>query len=207
MDLSKILKGHEGEIFWSDLFGCIILEAIEEDNTLTFSLKSNRTELISCDYDGKLLDIPISPDLQISTISPSIENRDWEKWAKEHLAVEQPKVGQYFTLANVSRYQIINIDDKDTTVVNISSGITVTIKNREFKDKINSKKIKLVDNIEDILKPFDKVLIQFREGGPWRLDFYSNFDGSNAHCINHCVTKEHILPYYPNKHLFNNGEK
>lgn len=207
MDLSKILKGHEEEIFYSVIFGYITLKYILKETLVFKVVQPNGAE---CEiYYSKTGKYKNSSYLvfQKCTLFPSKENQDWEEWEKEHSAVEQYKVGQYFILSNVTRYQITNVNDKETTTVNISSGNTMAIKNSEFKDKINSKKIKIIDNIEDILEPFDKVLIQFREDGPWRLDFYSNFDGSNIHCINHCVTKEYILPYYPNKHLFNDGKK
>lgn len=74
INLCKILKGHEGETFWSDAFGLITLVKVYKDfitcrwaniETLNFYSNGSRIEGERC------------------IIFPSKDQRDWNKWIEE----------------------------------------------------------------------------------------------------------------------------
>lgn len=73
LNLCKILKGHEGETFWSDVFGYIILKEIIHEilviqwGNITLNLYSDGSKV----YGERCV------------IFPSKERRDWNKWLEE----------------------------------------------------------------------------------------------------------------------------
>lgn len=205
MDLSKILKGHEEEIFYSVIFGYITLKYILKETLVFKVVQPNGTE---CEiYYSKTGKYKNSSYLifQKCTLFPSKENQDWEKWEKEHTVVESCKIGQYIRKGQ-STYQITNITENAIIICNIKTGKETVIKKDDIDRLINRKEITVIDNIEDILEPFDKVIVRNTEKGRWRIDLYSDNDTRHMYCMNSIVQKYNILPYYPNKHLFDNGK-
>lgn len=77
LDLSKILKGHEGEKFYSPILGYLIYEGADEDGFLSFSTTV-----------GEILNIELYPDGKFCRcaeeilVYPSKTQRNWELFNK-----------------------------------------------------------------------------------------------------------------------------
>lgn len=87
LNLCKILKGHEGETFYSTVYGDVTLVKINEDcNTDSYPiLIRTKNDIISnVTKSGKHLDSYSGE----CTLFPSKPQRNWNKWDKEH----NPKV-------------------------------------------------------------------------------------------------------------------
>lgn len=79
INLCEILKGHEGEIFWSDVFGLITLVEIYED---FISCHWTNAEVLNFHSNGSRI------EGERCTLFPSKDQRDWNKWIEE----QKPKV-------------------------------------------------------------------------------------------------------------------
>lgn len=77
LNLCKILKGHEGEIFYSPLFGNIVLTNISEGTKYPLDFRLNG-QLHCFTLDGKY-----SIYNAECLVFPSKDQRDWGKWVKE----------------------------------------------------------------------------------------------------------------------------
>lgn len=85
MNLSKILKGHEGETFYSPIFGKVKLHEINFDNVPAYPIV---VEIDECtlEYftsDGRFFDSPTSQCF----LFPSEDSQDWDAWYAEHKPV------------------------------------------------------------------------------------------------------------------------
>lgn len=78
IDLCEILKGHEGETFYSPAFGIVILKEISNDYLRIKSVD----KVINLYKDGKY---DIHGECMLF---PSKNRRDWNKWIEE----QKPKV-------------------------------------------------------------------------------------------------------------------
>lgn len=73
LHLTKILKGHEGEMFWNPLLGDVELYYLDNDvvifrhNNSYFNIPDNGLDMF-----GNLV------------LFPSMEQRDWNVWAEEN---------------------------------------------------------------------------------------------------------------------------
>lgn len=79
LNLCKILKGHEGEVFWSDVFGLITFVEVQEK------------EFIRCKWGNIVMTLyPDGSKIkgERGTLFPSKDQRDWNKWVEE----QKPKV-------------------------------------------------------------------------------------------------------------------
>lgn len=79
LNLKEILKGHEGEKFYSSVYGCVTLIEVD-DSSLPIAIKSEAT--CNTHYltsDGKLYNIKDTECI----LFPSKEQRDWNKWIEE----------------------------------------------------------------------------------------------------------------------------
>lgn len=117
MNLCEILKGHEGETFYSPTFGIAILKEISNDYLYIQSVD----KVINLDKDGKY-------DIYGECILfPSKNQRDWNKWIEENKSKHKPKIPKTWsdTLFNPSFivYELSYIDnDKDYVLT--STGIS-----------------------------------------------------------------------------------
>lgn len=84
INLSEIIKGHEGETFYSPLLGYIKLKSVE-DGLLNFIYGSS---VFSLPYDGTDNDGNLA-------VFPSIDQRDWNKWAEEQGSKTWDDVREY----------------------------------------------------------------------------------------------------------------
>lgn len=75
INLCEILKGHEGETFYSPIFGNVTLFAINFQ-TLEFTSIENDTAAI--ENSGKFYN-----KADEICVFPSKDQRDWNKWAEE----------------------------------------------------------------------------------------------------------------------------
>lgn len=117
MNLCEILKGHEGETFYSPTFGIAILKEISNDYLYIQSVD----KVINLDKDGKY---DIYGDC---ILFPSKNQRDWNKWIEENKSKHKPKIPKTWsdTLFNPGFivYELSYIDnDKDYVLT--STGIS-----------------------------------------------------------------------------------
>lgn len=79
LNLCELLKGHENETFWSDVFGQVTILGIADTyfsvqaDVISFSLNSDGSKIKG----------------ERCIIFPSKDQRDWNKWAEEH---NKPKI-------------------------------------------------------------------------------------------------------------------
>lgn len=88
INLCELLKDHEGETFYSPLFGKVKLFRIDDDNEKRYSItieaihKSNGVhEKFGFNEYGRYFDIYEDDECMIF---PSKEQRDWRKWKEEN---------------------------------------------------------------------------------------------------------------------------
>ena len=79
INLCEILKGHEGETFYSPCYGYITLKAIKPHCYFSLFFDDNNSEYKFTKY-GK---ISTSNDAEC-VLFPSKDQRDWNKWIEEH---------------------------------------------------------------------------------------------------------------------------
>lgn len=96
MDLSIILKGHEGETFWNPLLGDVKLHSV--------GAYGNKN-IIVISYEGKLINTLKGFDSTNNmAIYPSATQRIWLKWLRE----QTPKVWDDVEIANPDILKNIN---------------------------------------------------------------------------------------------------
>lgn len=85
MNLSEILKGHEGETFYSPIFGEVKLREINFDNDPVYPIvvESDKCTLEYFTSDGRFFDSPASQCF----LFPSEDSQDWDTWYAEHKPV------------------------------------------------------------------------------------------------------------------------
>jgi len=116
LDLYKILKGHEGESFYSPCFGTLVLQSVT-NSLITFDTLSQDVDEISVTFlnDGKY-----ACEGEIN-IFPSKNQRDWNKWAEKQKS-KLPKT--WSELCDVSQnkcYSLHEIDSVRATCIKISN--------------------------------------------------------------------------------------
>lgn len=81
INLCEILKGHEGETFYSPIFGDVeLVHLLPEDANYPITVKEvNRNHREYFTKEGKYKAVPNSETL----LFPSKDQRDWNKWIKE----------------------------------------------------------------------------------------------------------------------------
>ena len=99
INLCEILKGHEGETFYSPCYGYITLEIIKPNCYFSLFFVGNNSEYKFTKH-GK---ISTSNDAEC-ILFPSKDQRDWNKWFEE----QKPKVPKTW-----SDYIIVNKDNFD----------------------------------------------------------------------------------------------
>lgn len=75
INLCQILKGHEGETFWSDVFGLLVLIEIHEEEFIR--CRWSNTTVVNFYPDGSKI------KGERCTLFPSKDQRDWNKWIEE----------------------------------------------------------------------------------------------------------------------------
>lgn len=81
INLCEILKGHEGEIFYSPVIGYVTLQNINTLlNNYPLWFVDNKNRNISFTYDGRYF---VNCDNTECIIFPSKDQRDWNKWIEE----------------------------------------------------------------------------------------------------------------------------
>lgn len=107
LNLCEILKGHEGETFYSPIFGNLTLFAI---NFQILEFTSIHNDTVAIENNGKFYE-----DADEIAVFPSIDQRDWNKWIEE----QEPKVPKFrigqFVRSKISRsiYKVIDNSDTD----------------------------------------------------------------------------------------------
>lgn len=93
IDLSKLLKNHEGETFYTPLYGDItFIEIIKDYQDFPLLFSSEKGLLLHFTPYGKYC----KGDNAECLIFPSKDQRDWNKWIKEQkLGVPKFKIGQF----------------------------------------------------------------------------------------------------------------
>lgn len=120
INLCEILKGHEGETFYTPICGTVKLKNIDED--LIYPLNFiNVDNFVTCfTSNGKFLDDVKEAEC---LIFPSKDQRDWNKWFEE----QNPKVSKTWSdtrfNSSFTFYELSYID-KDKDYVLTSTGIS-----------------------------------------------------------------------------------
>lgn len=83
LNLCEILKGHEGEIFYSPICGNIILDKITKDNIILYSI--NKMFKFTFNKNGTYY------SFGEIMIFPYKDQYDWNKWIKEQKQKQVPK--------------------------------------------------------------------------------------------------------------------
>ena len=76
INLCEILKGHEGETFYSPIFGNVKIKSI---NYPIITIISSITDIFYINSNGKFYN-----NSDAICIFPSKDQRDWNKWDEEH---------------------------------------------------------------------------------------------------------------------------
>lgn len=79
INLCEILKGHEGETFYSPIYGNIKLHHIQLGQDYPIIFLDEDEDFVSCCKDGKLYNYT-----KECLIFPSKDQRDWNKWDEEN---------------------------------------------------------------------------------------------------------------------------
>lgn len=108
IDLSKVLKGHEGETFYTPLYGNVTLVKIMEGCYYTLQFSIGERLLINFTLDGKYSDNNTE-----CLIFPSKDQRDWNKWIEEQKPrVPKFKIGQFVRSKRSGKiYEIVDNSD------------------------------------------------------------------------------------------------
>lgn len=123
INLCEILKGHQGETFYSPVFGKLTLTGIRFPEVI-FMSGTNETFHINC--TGKFYD---SADELV--VYPSKDQRDWEKWDKEN----NHKIPK--TWSDIED----NINDTTIAVDNLSAALPITTNHKNIKSALALLKI------------------------------------------------------------------
>lgn len=122
INLCEILKGHEGEAFYSPCYGYIILKAIKPSCYFSLFFYDNNSKYKFTKH-GKIS----ANNNADCVLFPSKEQQDWNKWIEENKPKHKPKIPKTLsdTLFNSSFivYELSYIDnDKDYVLT--STGIS-----------------------------------------------------------------------------------
>ena len=109
MNFCEILKGHEGETFYSPCYGYITLKAIKPYCYFSLFFNDHNSEYKFTKY-GK---ISTSNDADC-VLFPSKDQRDWNKWIEEQNP-KTPKIWNDMTKCNVEVWQHISRMDYGPT--------------------------------------------------------------------------------------------
>ena len=226
MEKSKILKVLEkvpsGTKLYSTAFGNLEFESIIEawGNTRIKLMEDNRDRRIYLP-DGRY-----RKEGEV-TLYPSIEMRDWDKfaWKKGDVLVNKDRdahiVFEKFTddtyTTFTGRHYYMN-DGKNKDAARACCNVSTECYTLETEDVAKSyindleKRLggKLNHNtleIEDIepeyeFEPFEKVLVRDEETDKWTVDLYGfeeKEDGYNYQCVGGCCV--YCIPYEGNEHL------
>ncbi|AXF52175.1 MAG: hypothetical protein [crAssphage sp. isolate ctcc615] len=127
INLCEILKGHEGETFYSSLYGNIKLTHIDERYPYPLYFKSHTSNKITFSKDGK-------PDMlgPECLLFPSKYQRDWNKFNKEN---NKKTIKTYNELKNSNKeitYNLSTIDkygcDKEIEYSPIEKSVLALLK-------------------------------------------------------------------------------
>lgn len=120
LNLCEILKGHEGETFYSPCYGYITLEIIKPDNYFSIFFNYNDSTY-KFTKNGKIC---TRKDADC-VIFPSKDQRDWNKWIEENKP--KPKIPKTWSdtqfNSSFTVYELSYID-KDKDYVLTSTGIS-----------------------------------------------------------------------------------
>lgn len=106
LDLCKILKGHEGKIFYNPFYGNVFLTFVNE-SSLGFKSTIDYNSIFATDYKGflKFNDVVTN---QECVVFPSMENRDWIKWdIKNNL--KNPKTWNQFNKQLKGTFHLVEL--------------------------------------------------------------------------------------------------
>lgn len=159
LNLCEILKGHEGEIFYSSLYGNMTFVEIRKGYAypLIFTLKSKDYYLTS---DGKF-----NLDNAECLIFPSKDLRDWNKWFEEQKPktpktwkeiVESNQNKSYGVVITASGYDIANepIEKSALALLKIHQLIEVSYGGNILPNKYNGQNTFWVILLEGVTKEF-----------------------------------------------------
>ena len=117
LNLCEILKGHEGETFYSPIYGNIVLTKVDDryPYPLYFDTNVNNKSVQTFNSDGK-------PDVFCAEclLFPSKDQRDWNKWVEE----QKPKAPKIW-----SDYIIVNRDNFDKGICDYCIDVSGTSNN------------------------------------------------------------------------------
>lgn len=130
INLCEILKGHEGETFYSSLYGNIKLIHINEKYPYPLYFKSHISNNITFSKDGK--PDRLGPEC---LLFPSKDQRDWIKWDKENNH-KTPKTWKELKDSYKTKSQYIKITIKGDAV-SVIAGTTPIEKSALALLKIN----------------------------------------------------------------------
>lgn len=102
MNLCEILKGHEGEAFYSPCYGYIILKAIKSHCYFSLFFYDNNSKYKFTKH-GKIS----ANNNADCVLFPSKDQRDWNKWVEEQKP-KVPKTWNNITECNVEVWQHIS---------------------------------------------------------------------------------------------------
>lgn len=114
-NLCEILKGHEGETFYSPIYGNVILHSINDIGDYVINITYNDNNSNSFTKFGKFYDIEDSECL----IFPSKDQRDWNKWIEEQ-KLKVPKTWNELVKADKNKAYGVVINIVGTGVADIS---------------------------------------------------------------------------------------
>lgn len=108
LDLSKLLKGHEGETFYTPLYGNVTFVKIIKDPDYSLQFSVNDRISINFTLDGKYCEIGSE-----CLIFPSKDQRDWNKWIEEQKPrVPKFKIGQFVRSKRSGKiYKVVDNSD------------------------------------------------------------------------------------------------
>lgn len=95
IDLVEVLKGHEGETFYSPLFGEVTLTSVSNDTNITYpiNVRTCKSTIEKFTFYGSYYDDFKNSDC---LLFPSKEQRDWNKWYAEN-RIKGPKTWSEYT--------------------------------------------------------------------------------------------------------------
>lgn len=109
LNLAEMLKGHEGEIFYTPLIGDVKL--IEINSAQDYSIKGYDGRIyIWLTNDGRYFDKPEAECM----IFPSKDQRDWNKWIEYN--VPKPKTWSQLCNLRWRKSMYANIDENDISI-------------------------------------------------------------------------------------------
>lgn len=112
INLCDILKGHEGETFYSKALGCVKLHKVFSNSLIILALKHNR------------IGFEINVTDAIKDIVPSKDQRDWNKWDKENNHKAPKTWSELIKTGNSIYYTACtHIEDDNTPIVKAAKAL------------------------------------------------------------------------------------